>query len=75
MSPTHRWSAYALSGFNQVEVVVNDLGGEADGTGKSASHADEIVKVTKDAGVDPQDIPASWLANWQDKAYLLDYSM
>jgi len=29
----------------------------------------------EDAGVDPQDIPAAWLGNWQDKAYLLDYSM
>lgn len=58
-----------------MEVVVNDLGGEADGTGKSASPADEVVEVIKDAGVDPQDIPAAWLGNWQDKAYLLDYSM
>jgi len=64
-----------LSGFDQVEVVVNDLGGEADGTGKSASPVDEVVKVIKDAGVDPQDIPAAWLGNWQDKAYLLEYSM
>jgi hypothetical protein len=61
-------------GFDQVEVVVNDLGGEADGTGKSASPANEVVKVIKDAGVDPQDIPAAWLGNWQGEAYLLDYS-
>jgi NAD(P)-dependent dehydrogenase (short-subunit alcohol dehydrogenase family) len=32
------------------KVVVNDLGGEADGTGKSSSPAGDVVKEIKDAG-------------------------
>ncbi|HUU62681.1 MAG TPA: hypothetical protein VMX96_02005 [Dehalococcoidia bacterium] len=58
-----------------MEVVVSDPVGEVDGTGKSTRPADAVVKAIKDAGVDPQDIPAEWLGNWKDKAYLLDYSM
>jgi NAD(P)-dependent dehydrogenase (short-subunit alcohol dehydrogenase family) len=34
------------------KVIVNDLGGEADGSGKSHSPADDVVKEIKDAGGD-----------------------
>jgi len=44
---------------------------------KSATNlmVDAAYEAYEDAGVDPQYIPAAWLGNWQDKAYLLDYSM
>ena len=46
-----RSHALSLAGEG-AKVVVNDLGGEADGTGKAASPADEVVKQIKDAGGD-----------------------